>query len=103
MLWAKAAAYEPHTHDGPIGAVYACALLHAQRLGPARDARARWVYRQSKLLHCCGFNCDVLQAVTMSPIMGIIAGFIRMVFPIATAFYLIKFTFRLGATQKRDK
>ena len=35
--------------------------------------------------------------------MGIMAGFIRLVFPITAATYLIRFAFRLGQTKKRDK
>ena len=35
--------------------------------------------------------------------MGIVSGFVRLVFPITAATYLIKAAFRLGQTQKRDK
>ncbi|DBA75980.1 TPA: hypothetical protein ACH3X2_008914 [Trebouxia sp. C0005] len=45
----------------------------------------------------------VIEATSSTPVMGVIAGFIRLFFPITAAVYLIKFAFRLGQTQKRDK
>ena len=44
-----------------------------------------------------------LQVSPSDPVLGILSGFIRLVFPITAATYLIKFAFRLGAPQKRDK
>ena len=73
----------------------------AQRVMHSHESKVGKQAMESAIL--MRLYCSVMQAVTMSPIMGIISGFIRMVFPIAAAFYLIKFTFRLGATQKRDK
>ncbi|KAL0023671.1 hypothetical protein WJX77_011852 [Trebouxia sp. C0004] len=45
----------------------------------------------------------VIEASPLNPVLGIVAGFIRLFFPITAAAYLIKFAFRLGQTQKRDK
>ena len=80
-------------------------LLLAERLGLALAPHVpRQVeYRERKLLHPLKRQLDGMQAITTSPMMGIVSGFIRMVGPITAAFYLIKITFRLGTTQKRDK
>ena len=64
----------------------------------------------SHVLSCTEFvgyiissSCAHLQAAPDNPILGIVSGLLRLTFPITAAFYLIKITFRLGATKKRDK
>ena len=75
--------------DGLFASAVLCTcLLHKPEIA---------IYTFSCVLHA------YLQTAPDKPILRIVSGLLRLTFPITAAFYLIKITFRLGATKKRDK